>query len=166
SGTDPSGIAEELAAHGASVQVVACDVTDADAVRALIRGLNRPLTAVVHAAGVLDDGMISGLTADRLEHVLAPKVDGAWNLHQATLDQPLAAFVLYSSAAGVMGTPGQANYAAANTYLDGLADHRARAGLPATSIAWGPWDPSVGMTAGLSEPDPRRTAKAGILHIG
>ena len=166
SGADPGGVAEELAAHGASVRVVACDVADADAVHELLAGLDRPVTAVVHAAGVVDDAVIDGLSPDQLTRVLSPKATGAWNLHQATLDQPLAAFVLYSSAAGVMGTAGQGNYAAANTYLDALAEYRAGClGLPATSIAWGPWDPSLGMTAGLSETDTRRTKKAGILHI-
>ncbi|WP_405792576.1 SDR family NAD(P)-dependent oxidoreductase [Streptomyces sp. NBC_01506] len=165
SGGDPGGLVGELAGFGAEVSVVACDVGDAEAVGALVGGLGRPVTAVVHAAGVLDDGVVTGLSVERLERVLAPKVDGAWNLHQATLDQPLAAFVLYSSAAGVMGAPGQGSYAAANTYLDALAGYRHTLGLPATSIAWGPWDPAVGMTAGLSETDTRRTAKAGVLHI-
>jgi polyketide synthase 12 len=145
-GADPAGLCEELAGHGAEVVVVACDVTDAAAVCSLVGGLERPLTAVVHAAGVLDDGMINGLTAERLESVLAPKVDGAWILHEATLGQPLAAFVLYSSAAGVMGAPGQGSYAAANSYLDALAGYRHTLGLPATSIAWGAWQ-NIGMTA-------------------
>ncbi|MBB4911530.1 type I polyketide synthase [Actinophytocola algeriensis] len=140
--------------------VVACDLTDPDAVRALVAGLDRPLTAVVHAAGVVADGVVADLTRDRLDAVLAPKVDAVWHLHEATRDLPLADFVLFSSAAGVYGAPGQANYAAANAFLDAFARHRRAAGLPARSLAWGAWD--AGLAAALSEVDRDRVGRIGF----
>ncbi|MGH3915550.1 MAG: type I polyketide synthase [Pseudonocardiaceae bacterium] len=134
---------------GAEVQVVACDVADRDALAAVLEQIpaQHPLIGVIHAAGVLDDGVISALDSARLDTVFRPKVQGALNLHELTRDLDLAMFVLFSSAAGTLGSPGQGNYAAANGFLDGLAHQRHAEGLPATSLVWGPWD--GGMAAGL-----------------
>ncbi|AUH45287.1 beta-ketoacyl synthase [Streptomyces sp. CMB-StM0423] len=152
-----AALREEFTELGAHVTVAACDVTDAEAVGALVDsiGEDHPLTAVIHTAGVLNDTVLSKLTPDDLHPVLAPKVDAAYHLHQATKDLDLAHFVLYSSAAGTLGNPGQANYAAANTYLDALAHHRSRLGLPTTSLAWGYWEQSTGLTGHLTTTDIR-----------
>ncbi|WP_375296001.1 SDR family NAD(P)-dependent oxidoreductase [Saccharothrix sp.] len=147
---------DELTALGADVTIAACDVADREALAKLLA--DHPVRAVVHAAGVLDDGVVGSLTPDRLDTVLRPKVDGAANLHElADVD----AFVLFSSAAGVLGGPGQANYAAANAYLDALADHRRATGKPAVSLAWGRWE-QAGMADRMSEADQRRMARSGI----
>ncbi|WP_040793190.1 beta-ketoacyl reductase, partial [Nocardia paucivorans] len=110
--------------------------------------------------------LFATLTPERLTEVLRPKVDAAWNLHAATEHLDLSAFVLYSSIAGVIGNPGQANYAAANTFLDALAHHRHTRGLPATSVVWGPWQQSSGMTSGLGEADLVRLRREGLLPLG
>src|SRR5690606_12253639 len=98
-----------------------------------------PLTDIYHAAGVLDDGLLFDMSAARWHRPLEPKIQGTWNLHQATLDQPVRRFVLFSSIAALLGSPGQGNYAAANAFLDSFAAYRHSLGLPATSINWGPW---------------------------
>ncbi|WBP85580.1 SDR family NAD(P)-dependent oxidoreductase [Kitasatospora cathayae] len=134
-------LAAELAELGARVTIAACDVSDGEAVAALLGAIpaEHPLTAVVHTAGVLDDGVLMALTPERLQRVVAAKTDGALHLDRLTRDLPLSAFVLFSSLAGVVGAAGQANYAMANAALDALAERRRQAGLPATAIAWGAW---------------------------
>ncbi|SFW75705.1 type I polyketide synthase [Amycolatopsis australiensis] len=140
-----SELRAELTARGAEVTVAACDLADRDAVTALVGSLP-DLTTVVHAAGVLDDGVLDGLTPDKLARVLRAKATSAWLLHEATADRDLSAFVLFSSLAGTVGAAGQGNYAAANAFLDALAGYRRARGLPATSLAWGPWA-DAGMAA-------------------
>ncbi|WP_438868670.1 type I polyketide synthase [Paractinoplanes ferrugineus] len=143
-GPDAPGAADlraELAGLGASVTIAACDLTDREAVRGLLDSVDSraPLVSVVHAAAVLDDGFVDTVTADRLETVLAPKALAARHLHELTADAELASFVLYSGFAGTVGSTGQGGYAAANAYLDALAEQRRATGLPAVSVAWGPW---------------------------
>ncbi|MGW4060036.1 SDR family NAD(P)-dependent oxidoreductase [Amycolatopsis sp. NPDC004747] len=162
---DAPELVAELAGLGATVDVVPCDVGDRDAVARLLAGLERPLTAVVHTAGVLADGVVSALDTDRLEHVLRPKVDGSVHLHELTADLDLAAFVLFSSAAGTFGGNGQANYAAANAFVDALARRRCAQGLPAVSLAWGFWADRSAMTGHLGDADLDRMARAGVLPL-
>ncbi|MEU8664101.1 type I polyketide synthase, partial [Actinoplanes philippinensis] len=162
-GETPAGaeLRDELAAAGAQVSFAACDVTDRAALEAILAA--HPVHAVVHTAGVTDDGVLTALDPDRLDRTLRPKVDGAWHLHELTRD--LTAFVLYSSLAGLLGTPGQANYAAGNTFLDALAAHRRAAGLPAVSVAWGLWDAGSALTGHLSGADRDRLARLGLRPL-
>jgi acyl transferase domain-containing protein/acyl carrier protein len=158
---------EELEALGASVSVAACDVSERDQVEGLLAlvPMEFPLGAVVHAAGVLDDGVVESLTAERVDRVLAPKVDGAWHLHELTEHLGLSAFVLFSAAAATFGNPGQGNYAAANTFLDGLAAYRRARGLSGIAMAWGQWEQTSGMTGHLGERDQTRLARSGVRAL-
>ncbi|MGW5691919.1 SDR family NAD(P)-dependent oxidoreductase, partial [Streptomyces asiaticus] len=158
----------ELTELGATVRIAACDIADRDQLAAALADIpaDHPLTAVVHTAGTLDDGILTALTPDRLDTVFRPKVDAVTHLHDLTHDShDLAAFVVYSSAAGVLGGPGQGNYSAANAYLDGLAQWRRARGLPATSLAWGMWAETSGMTAGLGSGDLHRMRRGGIVGL-
>ncbi|MEV4616939.1 type I polyketide synthase, partial [Kitasatospora sp. NPDC049258] len=154
----------ELAGLGAEVEVVACDVADRAAVAGLVEGITAGgrLSAVVHAAGLGDSALISGLTPQQVDRVFAPKVDGAWHLHELTRELELDAFVMFSSAGGLVLTAGQGNYAAANVFLDALAEQRRAEGLPATSMAFGLWQVGAGLGEQLREVDRRRMANQGV----
>ncbi|MEV3966125.1 SDR family NAD(P)-dependent oxidoreductase [Nocardia sp. NPDC050193] len=156
----------DLEAAGARVRVVACDIADRDAVRALLAGIeaDRPL-AVLHTAGVLEDATITSLTAEQVDRVAAPKVDGAWWLDELTRDRDIAVFVLFSSVAALLGSAGQGNYAAANSFLDALAQRRRAAGAPAVALAWGPWDQGSGMTGGLDRLAVARWSRLGLSPL-
>jgi acyl transferase domain-containing protein/acyl carrier protein len=154
---------ERLLASGAQVVIAACDVADREQLRELLGSIptEHPLRGIVHMAGVLADGVIDTMTAADLDQVLAPKVDGALNLHEFTRQMDLRMFVLFSSMAGVFGGPGQGNYAAANAFLDALAADRRASGLRASSIAWGLWG-----GAGDIEDTAGRTARARMASMG
>jgi polyketide synthase 12 len=169
-GPDAPGSAElvaELEAAGAQVQVVACDVAERAALAKVIADIpvQHPLSGVVHAAGVLDDAVVTSLTPERVDVVLRAKVDAAWNLHELTRELDVSAFVMFSSMAGLVGSSGQANYAAANSFLDGLASHRRAHGLPAISLGWGLWDQASAMTGGLDAADLARFSRDGIVAM-
>ncbi len=156
-------LVQELRDAGAQVAVAGCDVSERASLDAALSSVEgeHPLCGVIHLAGLLDDGTLSELDSERLHRVLTPKVDGAWNLHQATRDLTLDLFVLFSSATGIIGGAGQGNYAAANAFLDALAQHRQAQGLAGLSIAWGPWA-SGGMAAGLDDADKARMRRQGL----
>ncbi|MCX5191105.1 type I polyketide synthase [Streptomyces sp. NBC_00268] len=169
-GPAAEGVSElvcDLEGAGAAVHVVACDVADRAAVADLLADMPRkyPLTAVVHAAGALADGTIESMTAESFDHVLRAKVGGAVNLHELTRQHPLSAFIQFSSVAGTLGTGGQANYAAANVFLDALAAQRRAFGLVGTSLCWGWWEQSSGMTGGLDQADLSRLRRIGIAPM-
>ncbi len=162
-----AGLVGRLEDAGAQVSVVAGDVADRDAVAELIAQLpaEYPLKGVFHAAGVLDDGLIASLTPERVDAVLRAKVDGAWNLHELTQDLDLSAFVMFSSMAGIVGAPGQGNYAAANSFLDGLAAYRRAQGLAGLSVAWGLWEQASAMTQHLADRDKARMSRVGLAPL-
>ncbi|MFE2447585.1 type I polyketide synthase, partial [Streptomyces sp. NPDC059426] len=170
SGPAADGTAElvaELAELGAQATVAACDAADREALAGLLATIpaDRPLTAVVHTAGVLDDGVIDMLTPERVDTALRPKVDAAVNLHELTRDLDLSAFVLFSAAAGTLGGAGQGGYAAANVFLDALAGHRRATGRTALSLVWGMWAEERGMGGRLGEADQQRAARGGVLPL-
>ncbi|MDX3234006.1 type I polyketide synthase, partial [Streptomyces sp. ME19-01-6] len=157
----------ELVELGARVTIDACDAADRQQLASALAGISvdHPLAAVVHAAGVLEDGVITSLTPDGVTRVLRAKVDSALNLHQLTRDLSLSAFVLFSSLAGMTGSAGQANYAAANATLDALACHRRAARLPAVSLAWGVWEQAGGMTGQLDATNQARLRRSGLSPL-
>ncbi|WP_425427609.1 type I polyketide synthase [Actinoalloteichus hoggarensis] len=162
-----AGLVAELTGLGARVRLVACDAADRAALAETLATVpaEHPLTAVVHVAGVLDDGVLTALTPERLDTALRPKVDAVVNLHELTADLDLEAFVLYSSLAGTLGGTGQGNYAAANAFLDAFAGHRQALGLPAQSLVWGLWAEASGMTGKLDRADLARMARGGLAPM-
>ncbi|WP_417281761.1 type I polyketide synthase [Actinokineospora guangxiensis] len=158
-------LAAELTALGARVRIEACDIADREQVGTLLATLDAPLTAVVHTAGVLADGVVESVTPEQLDRVMRPKVDAAWQLHELTAGADLAAFVLFSSGASLFGNPGQACYAAANGGLDAMAQRLRAEGVPATSLAWGVWDEGVGMAGRLDHTNVSRIEQAGVALL-
>ncbi len=157
-------LVDDLARLGAHATVLACDVGDRAQLAQAIEAAG-PIDAVVHAAGVLADGVIRSLTPAQVDEALSPKLDAALHLHELTAELDLRAFVLFSSAAATVGAPGQGNYAAANAFLDGLAAHRRARGLPAVSIAWGLWEQATGMTGELGPADRARIERQGVRPL-
>jgi len=157
----------ELAELGADATVTACDVSDEEQLSRVLEAIPEahPLGAVIHAAAALDDATIDSLNRERFDAVLASKADAAWMLHRLTEQVELSHFVLFSSIAGILGGPGQGNYAAANVFCDALACRRRAAGLPATAIAWGYWEAVSGLTAKLGEADVERMRRGGVAPL-
>ncbi len=163
SGPEAEGAAElkdELQGLGAEVEIAACDVADREALKQLLDSIppEHPLGAVIHSAGTIDDGLLESLDPERLARVMTPKVDAAWHLHELSAGMDLSQFLLFSSVMGVLGGAAQANYAAANTFLDALAAHRRSLGLPATSLAWGGWSLSSTLIDPRSDAELERMA--------
>ncbi|KZS52828.1 hypothetical protein A4G26_19620 [Mycobacterium kansasii] len=158
---------QRLTQLGAQVSIAACDVTDPAEVSALLAAIpaGHRLRAVIHTAAVLDDALVSDMTGAQLDAVLAAKADSAWHLHRLTAELDLDAFIVFSSAAGVLGGPGQANYAAANAFLDALAQLRHHHQLPATSLAWGYWQAASAMTAEVGSIERARFTRTGMTPI-
>ncbi|MFP5388367.1 MAG: SDR family NAD(P)-dependent oxidoreductase, partial [Thermoleophilia bacterium] len=170
SGPDAPGALDLLAQlqeQGAEAQIAACDVSDRAQLEELLAQIpaEHPLGAVIHCAAVLDDATVEATSAEQLERVFAPKAEGAWHLHELTAGLELSHFVCFSSVAGLLGSPGQGAYAAANCFLDGLAAQRRAQGLAATSLAWGLWVSEAGMTSQLGEADLARMRRAGIVSL-
>jgi acyl transferase domain-containing protein/thioesterase domain-containing protein len=159
-------LAAELQELGAEVVLAACDAAERAELEQLLATIppEHPLGAVIHTAGVLEDGMLEDLDGERLERVMRPKVDAAWHLHELTAGAGLSRFLLFSSAAGILGNPGQASYAAANAFLDALAAHRRSRGLPGISMAWGPWAGS-GMAHDLGDAQQVRLQRLGVIAM-
>jgi 8-amino-7-oxononanoate synthase len=158
---------ERLEQKGVQVQLIQADIAQISDVQKMFESVGRslpPLRGIIHAAGVLDDGVLQSQTWERFDRVMAPKVAGAWNLHTQSLDLPLDFFVCFSSVAALMGSPGQGNYAAANAFMDGLVHYRRSLGLPGLSLNWGPWG-GGGMAAELSDRNTARLALSGITPL-
>ncbi len=169
-GADTPGavhLQEELAVLGAHAMLLACDVTERDQLESLVASSPKeyPLGGVIHAAGIADDAVVTSLTDEQMSSVLTPKLDAAWDLHELTEHLELSAFVLFSSASGILGAPGMGNYAAANACLDALATYRRSRGLPGLSLAWGVWDGDAGMGSRLAEGDIARFGRGGIRPL-
>jgi NAD(P)-dependent dehydrogenase (short-subunit alcohol dehydrogenase family)/acyl carrier protein len=158
----------ELAELGAEATIAACDVSDREQLQQLFTQVPsaHPLGAIVHAAGLLENGLIADLDSGRIDRVLAPKADAALHLHELSAELELSHFILFSSSAGLLGGPGQGNYAAANSFLDALAQSRQAQGLPATSLAWGLWGQESSLTGEIDEAQAERMLRQTRTLLG